>query len=64
MQGCGVVVGVGVVRSRGNEPGVGVGVGVDQATSTLTPDRLIQFDLVRVGQSISFGDIFGNITVF
>ena len=38
-QGCGVVVGVGVARSRGNVPGVEVRVGVDQTASTPTPER-------------------------
>ena len=54
-QGCevGVGVGVGVARSRGNEQrvGVGVGLGVDQATSTPTSDRSLQFDPVRAGQT-------------
>ena len=35
-QGCGV----GVARSRGNEPGVEVGVGAEKAALTPTPERL------------------------
>ena len=62
LQGCGVGVRVGVARSRGNEPGVGVGV--DQAASTPTPGRLLQFDPVREGEKLFFGKIFDNIAVF
>ena len=38
-QGCSV--GVGVARSRGNEPGAGVGVRVDQTAATPTPERFV-----------------------
>ena len=53
----------GVARSCGNE--LGVGVGVDQATSTPTPDGLLQF--ARLGltpkKSVKFSGMspFSNI---
>ena len=40
-QGCGV--GVGVTRSRGNEPAVGVGGGVDHTALTPTPECGLEF---------------------
>ena len=46
-QGCRVGVGVGVARSRGNEPGVGVRVGVDQMASTPTPEHFfLVYDII------------------
>ena len=53
-QWCGVCVGVGVARSRGNKSVVGVGVGVDQATSTPIPDHLLQVGTVRAGKKYFF----------
>ena len=41
-----------------------MGVGVDQATSTLTPDRLLQLDPVRADKKGFFDAIAGNIAVF
>ena len=41
----------------------GIVVGVGRATSTPTPDLLLQFDPVRAGQKLLFGLSFGNIAI-
>ena len=58
-------VGVGVARSRGNEPWIGVGDGVDQTTSILTPERFcsnLWYNLpLQWGICMQFFKIFADI---
>ena len=63
IQGCRVRVGVRVAQSPGNKPGVGVGVGVDQAASTVSPDCLLQFVLVRASRKY-FSVKFSRLSPF